>query len=111
MSPASSRAAIQSRTSDLMLASRACDWSEGMEFVAMGRFSRSNLILIVTGLLCLAFFWATDPAIGIADHVMPPGLNRIDAANQARPGTYIGIVGSAGVILTGIWLLMKQPAA
>jgi hypothetical protein len=76
----------------------------------MSRFSLSNLFLVLAGLLGVAFFWLTDPELGLADHVMSSTLNRIDAANQAWPGTVIGIVGSAVIALTGIWLLVKQPA-
>ena len=71
---------------------------------------RSALFLIVIGFLAGAFFWATDPAIGIANRLMNLSLNRIDAANQAWPGTVVGLVGSAGVVLAGLWLLTRRTA-
>jgi hypothetical protein len=71
---------------------------------------RSAFLLTFFGLLAAAFFWATDPAIGIATRVMDPALNVNDAANQAWPGTVVGLIGSGGVVLTGLWLLTRRTA-
>ncbi|HEX8342568.1 MAG TPA: hypothetical protein VF624_16825 [Tepidisphaeraceae bacterium] len=71
---------------------------------------RSALLLTLFGLLAATFFWATDPAIGVATRVMDPALNVNDASNQAWPGTVVGLIGSGGVVATGLWLLTRRTA-
>lgn len=72
--------------------------------------TRSALLLAVFGLLAAGLFWATDPTLGIAHHLMDPGINYIDAANQAWPGTVAGLLGSAVMVVTGLWLALKRTA-
>jgi hypothetical protein len=69
------------------------------------RFKRSGLSLVICGLLGIAYFWATDPRHGI---IHPVSENLIDAANEARMGTLVGIVGSAFVLVIGLWLLTRR---
>ena len=71
---------------------------------------RSAILLTLLGLLAGGWFWATDPSIGVATHVMDPNINVIDAARQAWPGTLVGVIGSGGVVLTGLWLLTRRVA-
>jgi hypothetical protein len=71
---------------------------------------RSALLLTFVGLLVGAWFWATDPTMGVANYVMNLSHNRIDAANQAWPGTMVGLIGSVAVVLTGLWLLTRRTA-
>ena len=67
---------------------------------------RSGFSLVVAGLLCLAYFWLTDPRYGLRQ---PAGDNVIDAANQAQIGTLLGVAASVLMLLTGLWLLTRRP--
>jgi hypothetical protein len=69
------------------------------------RSRRSGLSLVIAGVLGGGFFWLTDPRYG---WVHPAGENLIDAANQARIGTLVGITGSAVVLIIGVWLLTRR---
>jgi hypothetical protein len=70
---------------------------------------RSGLSLVLVGLLGIAFFWLTDPRRGwFAGESGAPGV--IDAIRQASPGTFIGVAGSALVLLIGLWLTMRRVA-
>jgi hypothetical protein len=88
---------------------------------------RSGLTLVFLGLLGVAFFWMTDPHLGppghpVADvhqhvdwrHVLfvlrGSPENPVDAASQARTGTFIGVAGSLGVLLSGLWLSTRRRA-
>lgn len=71
--------------------------------------TRSALVLILLGLLGACFFWVTDPWIGWIRHLMPARVNFLDASQQAWPGTLVGLIGSAAVVLLGLWLLIKRP--
>ena len=66
---------------------------------------RSGSSLVIAGLLGILFFCATDPRYGI---IRFAGDNVIDAANQARIGTLVGIAGSAVVLVIGLWLLTRR---
>ena len=66
---------------------------------------RSGSSLVIAGLLGIGFFWATDPRYGI---IRSAAENVIDAANQARIGTLVGIAGSAVVLVIGLWLLTSR---
>lgn len=68
-------------------------------------YRRSGFYLIIAGLIGGLFFWATDPAYGWAHAA---DQNVIDAANEARIGTVVGIAGSAVVFVTGLWLLTRR---
>ena len=70
----------------------------------------SALVLLVLGVAGALFFWLTDPTIGIATHLMDSSLNRIDAANETRVGTYIGLAGSFLAVLVGLWNIWRRPA-
>lgn len=72
--------------------------------------TRSAIGLVLLGLVGGLFFWLTDPTLGIATRLMDSSVNRIDAANQARVGTYIGLAGSAIAVLVGLWSLWRRPA-
>lgn len=72
--------------------------------------TRAALGLVLLGFLGGLFFWATDPTLGIATRVMDNSVNRIDAANQARLGTYIGLAGSAIAVLVGMFNIWRRPA-
>ncbi|MGC4033566.1 MAG: hypothetical protein QM754_17910 [Tepidisphaeraceae bacterium] len=72
--------------------------------------TRSAIGLVLLGILGGLFFWLTDPTLGIATRLMPADVNRIDAAHQAWPGTYIGLAGSAIAVLVGLWSMMRRPA-
>src|SRR5918997_4423219 len=83
---------------------------------------RSGLLLIVLGLLGVAFFWVTDPRygpdVGTAHGWYDPRtwiaamrgnpVNPIDAANEASVATIVGLVGSIFVLLVGLWLLARR---
>jgi hypothetical protein len=69
------------------------------------RFKRSGLSLVICGLIGIAYFWATDPRHGIIRSVSE---NLIDAANEARMGTLVGIAGSVFVLVIGLWLLTRR---
>ena len=70
---------------------------------------RSGISLILAGMLGIAFFWLTDPRWGYfgGDRAAP---GAIDAIQQASPGTFIGIAGSALVLLIGLWLMTRRVA-
>lgn len=70
----------------------------------------SALVLIVLAIAGGLFFWLTDPALGIATHVMDSSINRIDAANETRLGTYLGLAGSFLALLIGLWNIWRRPA-
>ena len=72
--------------------------------------TRSALVLVVLGLAGGLFFWLTDPTLGIATQLMDSSVNRIDAANQAKFGTYIGLAGSFIALCVGLWNIWRRPA-
>jgi hypothetical protein len=65
--------------------------------------TRSALVLVLLGLAAGLFFWLTDPTLGIAAQLMSPEVNRIDAANRAWMGTWIGLIGSTIAVVLGLW--------
>lgn len=67
--------------------------------------------LIGLGLLCVAFFLATDPRYGWGLRLDgDPQTNRIDAYHDARPGTIVGVAGGAIAVLGGMWLAIRRVA-
>jgi uncharacterized membrane protein len=68
---------------------------------------RSGWLLALAGLIGIAFFWITDPGAGLLRS--PPG-SLVDAANQAVVGTLVGLLGSAAVMLVGLWLATRRSA-
>jgi hypothetical protein len=96
------------------------NWQSAMSLTRTTR--RSGLLLIVLGLLGVAFFWVTDPRYGpevgsghgwydprswIAAMRGNP-TNPIDAANEATVATIVGLAGSLFVLLVGLWLLARR---
>jgi hypothetical protein len=69
---------------------------------------RSGLSLVLAGMLGIGCFWATDPRWGIFDR--PGSSQLVQAINEAAPGTYVGIAGSALVAMIGLWLMMRRTA-
>ncbi len=70
---------------------------------------RAGIALVILGLLVLVFFLATDATL------MPAWAekvgwksNRVDAATDARWGTAIGVAGSASIVVSGLWLLLRK---
>ena len=66
---------------------------------------RSGLPLTLAGLLGGLFIWMTDPRFGSQRNA---SYELIDRVNEARIGTTVGIVGSAIVLLIGLWLLTRR---
>jgi hypothetical protein len=69
--------------------------------------SRSPKYLIFAGVIGLLFFWLSDPRYGVAAVAIHDDHLR-DAANQGLPGTIVGLVGSAVVLLIGAWLSIRR---
>lgn len=67
---------------------------------------RSGLTLTLAGLLGALFFWMTDPRFGVQGNA---SYELIDRVNEARIGTMVGMVGSAIVLLIGLWLMTRRP--
>ena len=70
---------------------------------------RSGLSLSAAGAVGLLFFWLTDPRWGPLGRWMHAD-DLIDAINQGRPGTLIGLTGSGVVLLIGLWLMTRRTA-
>jgi len=68
---------------------------------------RSGLSLVLVGILGIAFFWITDPRLGMA--LRWSRENPIDLANEQLPGTILGLAGSLLVLFIGVYLLGKRP--
>ena len=66
---------------------------------------RSGASLALAGLIGALFFWMTDPRFGSARSV---SYELIDRVNEARIGTMVGVVGSAIVVLIGLWLMSRR---
>jgi hypothetical protein len=62
---------------------------------------------VLAGLLGIVFFWLTDPRWGVFSR---PVVDVVDAINEASPGTYIGIAGSAVIVVIGLWLMTRRTA-
>ncbi len=84
---------------------------------------RSGLTLFLLGALGAVFFWATDPRYGPSMHRNPEVRidwrywlfvlrgspdNLIDAANQARISTLVGIAGCVALVVVGLWLIARR---
>jgi len=67
---------------------------------------KSGLNLIAAGGLGLLFFWLTDPVYGIGHKNFD---NPVDAMNEAWIGTVAGIIVSAGILISGIWIMTRRP--
>jgi hypothetical protein len=62
--------------------------------------------LVIAGVAGLAFFWLTDPQTGVAAWTAMDVTR--DAINRTTPGTLVGFVGSALVLLVGAWLSTRR---
>ncbi len=70
---------------------------------------RAGIALVILGLLVLVFFLATDPTLRpMWAEKVGWGHNQVDAAIDAWWGTAIGVAGSAAIILSGLWLLLRK---
>ncbi len=69
---------------------------------------RTPRLLIIAGLIGLLFFWLTDPQFGMAAPMIGDRVR--DAANIALPGTAVGAVGSALMLMIGSWLMIRRDA-
>jgi len=67
---------------------------------------KSGLNLVLAGILGLLFFWLTDPVHGIGHKNFD---NPVDAMNEASLGTLAGILGSAFILLLGVWIMTRRP--
>lgn len=75
----------------------------------MDRSARqSGLSLILAGLAGALFFWLTDPRSGLQRAGASAEI--LDAMQEARVGTVVGIAGSAIVLLIGLWLVSRRAA-
>jgi hypothetical protein len=61
----------------------------------------SGWSLVLAGAAGILFFFATDPAWGLAD-------GGLDEARQAWTGTLVGLGGSAVALAIGLWLLTRR---
>jgi hypothetical protein len=67
----------------------------------------SGLGLVLAGVVGLAFFYLTDPRWGWLGR-RSAGDDAIDAVHQLAPGTIVGLVGAAVVLLVGLWLATRR---
>jgi hypothetical protein len=73
----------------------------------MIRASRiSGMGLLTAGLAGAAFFLLTDPRIGWLNSRTSDNL--IDAIQRGAIATYVGLAGSAVVVLVGLWLVTRR---
>jgi hypothetical protein len=70
---------------------------------------QSGLRLCLAGIGGGLFFWLTDPRWGFVGRRIAAD-DLIDAINQGRPGTLIGLTGSAIVLIIGVWLMTRRTA-
>jgi hypothetical protein len=66
---------------------------------------RSGVSLALAGAAGGLFFWMTDPRFGSTGS---RAYELIDRVNEARLGTMVGVVGSAVVLLIGLWLMTRR---
>jgi hypothetical protein len=66
---------------------------------------RSGVSLALAGLIGALFFWMTDPRFG---STRSAAIDVIDRVNEARIGTFVGVAGSAIVLLIGLWLMTRR---
>ena len=68
---------------------------------------KSGLSLALAGAAGGLFFWLTDPALGVLKHRAD---NPIDAMNEARIGTLLGLGLCGAVLLIGLWMATRKAA-
>jgi hypothetical protein len=70
-----------------------------------------SLKLTLLGLMCVAFFWMTDPRLGLGDSLDgDANTNVVEAMHALWPGTLVGLAGSGMVVLIGLWLGVRRKA-
>lgn len=78
---------------------------------------RPAVWLTFTCLAAMVFFYVTDPRSGIPQKVSDafrsrdepaPVVNVVDAAQQARLGTAVGLTGSAVLLLVSLFLCTRK---
>jgi len=75
----------------------------------MDRSARqSGWSLVLAGLAGVLFFWLTDPRWGLQRFGASPDI--LDAVQEARVGTMVGVAGSAFVLVIGLWLITRRAA-
>ena len=67
---------------------------------------RSGMSLILAGLGAIAFSWLSDPRWGVVPQSVSNDM--VEAVNQARAGTWIGIAGGTVITIFGLWLFMRR---
>ncbi|HUB27200.1 MAG TPA: hypothetical protein VL992_17380 [Tepidisphaeraceae bacterium] len=74
----------------------------------MPRFKgHSGFSLVLAGGGGLVFFWLTDPGCVFGRWLVGDG---VDALNQARMGTLVGLAGSTAALVIGVWLVTRKAA-
>ncbi len=70
---------------------------------------QSGLLLMLLGLLGVAFFMVTDARLAPqwATHV-GWSSNLVDAAADSLLGTVIGVIGSIAIMVVGGWLALRR---
>jgi hypothetical protein len=63
---------------------------------------------MLAGLCGGGFFAVTDPRVNLAGGSASAQV--ADAVSHAWPGTWVGIAGSAVIVLIGLWLTMRRTA-
>jgi len=74
----------------------------------MMRSRRSGFSLVLIGFLGGAFFWLTDPKLGLWN--LRPAENPIDATHDAAVATYVGLAACGLIVLIGLVLLARRTA-
>ena len=69
---------------------------------------QSGWSLVLAGLAGTLFFWLTDPRWGLQRGGASAEI--LDAMQEARVGTLVGIAGSAIVLFIGLWLVTRRAA-
>ena len=70
---------------------------------------RSGMQLCLAGIGGILFFWLTDPRWGFIGRRLNAD-DLIDAINFGQYGTFVGMGGSAIVLLIGLWLMTRRTA-
>jgi len=69
---------------------------------------QSGWSLVLAGMAGMIFFWLTDPRWGLQRGGVSAEI--LDAIQEARIGTLVGIAGSVIVLFIGLWLVTRRAA-